>query len=270
MNNMPTMAEHFDWQFHPFSDTWRLSEPFYSAQDQRTAEQSLLLLQHGKSFAVTGASGNGKSTLTEHLIATLDHNYYKTLHIHYGGLQRAALLKTIADQLGVETNGRAIPLLVKLQKHIAALSSDTHPVYPVIMIDDAQLLERESFMDLCSLVVCPPKKTAAASLILVGDEKLAKQIELAVMRPIRSRLTVNFPVGPLDAEESEAFIVYRLEGANAPSDLFEPDALTLLATRCHGNRRNIMNAATLLLTEAYCQKQKTISAQLLMSCELLK
>jgi type II secretory pathway predicted ATPase ExeA len=268
MNN-PTMAEHFGWKVHPFADTWRPSAPFCSSLDKRITDQALLMLQHGKSFAVTGASGNGKSTLMEHLIATLDQNYYKTLHIHYGGLQRAALLKALAEHLGVETNGRAVPLLVKLQKQIAGLAGSSHPVYPVILVDDAQLLERHSFMDLCSLIVCPPKKTAAASLILVGDDMLEKQIQLAVMRSIRSRLTASFGVQPLDEKESRAFIAHRLQGAKAPTDLFEPDALALLAARCHGNRRDIMNAGTLLVAEAYCRAEKTVSAQLLMSCELL-
>ena len=71
------------------------------ARDKRIAEQGVQLLQHGKSFAVTGPSGTGKSTLVEHLLASLDGNYYLGLHIHYGGLQRQALLKAVGDQLGV-------------------------------------------------------------------------------------------------------------------------------------------------------------------------
>jgi ABC-type lipoprotein export system ATPase subunit len=53
------------------------------------------LLQHGKSFAVTGPSGTGKSTLVQHLLENLDANYYHGLYIHYGGLPRTALLKTV-------------------------------------------------------------------------------------------------------------------------------------------------------------------------------
>ena len=70
MSNQPTMAEHFDWQFHPFSDTWRIDPPFYSQRDQRLAHQGLQLLQYGKSFAVTGPSGAGKSTLIRAIMGT--------------------------------------------------------------------------------------------------------------------------------------------------------------------------------------------------------
>ncbi len=270
MTNQPSMAEHFGWQFHPFSDTWKIDPPFYSRRDQRLADQALQLLQHGKSFAVTGPSGAGKSTLIEHLLSNLDANYYLKVHIHYGGLQRSALLRAIGEQLGVETNTRTVPLLVKLQKHIATMATGKPAVHPVIVVDDAQLLARESLMDLCSLIVCPPKKSVAASLIIVGDDMLANQLNLSVMNPIKTRLTVNFPLEPLSEKETEQFVAYRLSHAKAPKDLFELDAVALLAAHCHGHRREIMNVGTLLLSEAYYRKQKTVSAQLFMGCDLLK
>lgn len=267
-NNHQNLAEHFGWKFHPFADTWPLEKPFYSRRDQRIADQGMQLLHHGKSFAVTGPSGAGKSTLVQHLLAHLDANYYHGLYIHYGGLQRTALLKTVGEQLGVETNTRAVPLLVKLQKHIGMMATGKHPVHPVILIDDAQLLERESLLDLCSLIVCPPKKATAASLIIVGDEMLSKQMALSVMTPIRTRMTVNFRIEPLGEEETAQFIAFRLNSAKAPKDLFEPDALALIAAHCHGNRREIMNIGTLLLSEAFYRNEKVVSAELLTESDL--
>lgn len=268
--NRISMAEHFQWHRHPFTDTWRLQAPFCSQRDQRIADQAELLLQQGKSLAVTGPSGAGKSTLVQHLLSNLDVNYYRRVYIHYGGLQRNALLKAVGDQLDVETNTRAVPLLIKLQKHIAGIATATHPIYPVIVIDDAQLMARESLMDLCSLIVCPPQKAAAASLVVVGDEMLAKQLQLAIMTPIRTRLTVNFTMQPLNEQETGQFIAFRLEHAKAPKDLFEPDAIVLIAAHCHGNRREIMNVCTLLLSEAFYSQEKTVNEQTFMNCDLLK
>ena len=268
-SNHQSLAEHFGWKFHPFADTRPMDQPFYSQRDQRIADQSMQLLQHGKSFAVTGPSGAGISTLVQHLLASLDTNYYHGLHVHYGGLQRSALLKTVGEQLGVDTNTRAVPLLVKLQKHIGMMATGKHPVLPVILIDDAQLLERESLMDLCSLIVCPPKKATAASLIIVGDDILAKQMALAVMTPIRTRLTVNFRIEPLSDKETEQFICFRLRCAQTPKDLFEPDALALVAAHCHGNRREIMNLGTLLLSDAFYRNEKMVSAELFTDCDLI-
>lgn len=269
IDNNSTMTEHFGWRVHPFSDTWRMNPPFCTQEDQRITGQILMMLQYGKSIAVTGPSGSGKSTLMEYVLSKLDTNYYCPQYIHYGGLKRSAILKTLAEKFGVEISGRATPLLVKLQKHVSDLSAGDHPVYPVILIDDAQLLERESFKDLCSLIVCPPKKSAAASLIVVGDEYLAQQLELAVMTSIQTRLTGRYRMKPLTEQESEQFVLARLKGADAPKDLFEPDALSLMAAHCHGNRRKIMNFGTLALGEAYFRQEKTVSVELLTGCDLL-
>lgn len=269
-SNPTSMAEYFGWKAHPFCDTWQLDAPFVSSRDQRIGDQAQSMLFYGKSFAITGPSGSGKSTLIHHLLNTLDASYYLPVLIHYGGLQRSAILRAIADKLGVELTGRTLPLLIKLQKHISAVTTGTNPVHPVIVVDDAQLLERESLLDLCSLITAPPRKTTTASLVLIGDETLAKKMELAVMIPIRSRLTVNLRMEPLSEKEIDQFIDYRLEHANAPKDLFEPDTLPLLAAQCRGNRRSIMNLATLLIDEAFYRKEKTISSQLLSHTDLLK
>jgi len=266
--NHSTIADYFGWKNHPFTDTRQLKSPFMGERDKRIMQQALDLLSYGKSFAITGPSGAGKSTLLQHLLLKLDTNYYKPVFIHYGGLQRSGVLRAVADKFGVETAGRAVPLLVKLQKHIASTISGTSPVHPVIVVDDAQHLERESLTDLCSLIVCPPHKTAAASLVIAGDEMLARILGLESMTQIQTRLTANLRMEPLNEKEVARFIAYRLEQAKAPKDLFEPDAISLIAAQCRGNRRKIMNAGTVLLDEALYREEKTINSQLMAGCEL--
>lgn len=268
-NNDITMSEFFGWQRHPFSDAYPLKEPFLSEKERRTVNAANSLVSVGKSMAFAGPSGSGKSTLLQHLFTQLDPNYYRTVLIHYGGLMRNGLLRAVADNLGVETNTRSLPLLMKLQKHILDMSSNQNGRYPVIAVDDAQLLERESLMDLCSMIVSPKKKTSAASLILVGDDHLAQKLDLDLMRPIKTRLTATFPQEPLLESDSQDFIRFRLEQAGAPSDLIMSDAAALIVSHCRGNRRQIMNVATLLLEEAFFRSEKTINSQLVLSCDLI-
>lgn len=267
-NNHVSMAEFFGWKHHPFTDLRPLSEPFMSERDERICHQARSLLDIGKSFAITGPTGAGKSTLVQHILSGLDANYYKTVFIHYGGLKPSGILRAVADKLDVDPQGRSVPLLVKLQNHIASIISGASPVHPVIVVDDAQHLERESLTDLCSLIVCPPHKNAAASLIVVGDETLTKTLKLAIMTQIRTRLTNNLRIEPLSEVETERFIAYRIEKAKAPKDLVEPDALTLMAAHCRGNRREIMNIGTVLIDEAFYRKERTISSQLMAGCDL--
>lgn len=268
-DNRPSMAELFGFHHHPFADTRKNAQPFISDQDARLCDRALSLLACGKSLALCGPCGVGKSTLTGHLVARLDPNCYKPIVLHYAGFNRSGLLRAIADRLGVDTNGRSLPLLVRLQKHLMQLASANHSLYPVIVVDDAQLLERESMLDLCALMVSAEKKTTAASIVLVGDDTLRQRLALNAMAPVASRLTAVFTLDALDEKNSAAFIAHRLTQAKAPAHLFDPNAVDMITAHCRGNRRQIINCATLLLEEAYFRQENTISAQTMLECDLI-
>jgi len=265
----PSMAEFFNWRRHPFTDTYPLKQPFLSRRDERIRLQALSLLANGKSMALIGSSGTGKSTLVHHLIHSLDPHHYRPVLIHYGGLRRSGLLRAVADALGVDPSGRNVPLIVKIHKQISRLRTETNSLFPVFVIDDAQLLERESLLDLCSLMSLPSKSTVAAALILVGDPTLAHSLQLRILDPISTRLTARFQLDSLDEEEAVAFVRFRLQLAQASYELFSLEALALIASHCHGNRRRIMNVGTLLLEEAFLRQEKSVSPQLVLDSDLI-
>jgi type II secretory pathway predicted ATPase ExeA len=259
--------DFFRYSKHPFADTYRLKEPYLGEQDTRFLKTALSLISNGKSFTLSGPAGAGKSTLVRYVLSKLDSNCYRPALVHYGGLLRNGVLKAIADVLGVDTNGRTVPLLIKLQKQIMQMSSENRGVFPVFVIDDAHLMEKESLMDICSLMFNPHRETVAASFILVGDETLDKKLQLQVMAPVRTRLTGNFTLSSLDDKESLEFIQFRLSNAEVEESLFDHDALEIMASHCRGNRRQIMNMGTMLLTEAFYRQEKTISAELIYTCD---
>ncbi len=83
------------------------------------------------------------------------------------------------------------------------------------------------------------------------------------MRPIRARLTTILKLNPMNEFETRLFIESRLENAEAPPDLFSDNALEIIAAFTRGNRRNVMNTATMALEEAYYHETKTITAETL-------
>lgn len=265
----PSLAEFFGWARHPFADTYLLPQPYLGERDQAVLHLAASLLDHGKSFALCGPAGAGKSTLLRHLQETLDPNFFHPVFLPYGGLNRAGVLRALADALGVETSSRAIPLLVKLQKQLDALASQQGRRHAVLIIDDAQMLERESLFDLCALLMGQGRPTVAASLVLAGDEALHKSLQLHVLAAVRSRLASLFACEPLTDQESQDFLLARLAAAKAPPQLFDRDVRQLLAAHCRGNRRALMNAGLLLLAEAFRRREKTVGAELAVSSGLL-
>lgn len=261
-----SLSEFFGFRHHPFSDTWTIKTPFVPEKDTLLARKCASLLSCGKSFAVTGPSGSGKSTFIQQMIATLDHHNYLPVHIHYGGLKRSAVIRAIADAMGIDSSGRT-PMLVKIQKHILETASQQKPIYPVFIMDDAQLMERETMMDLCSLMASPQKR-ASASLCLIGDENLSRTLRLHVMTPVRSRMTCVFPMEPLGEMESRDFIYFRLKASGASPNLFDSEAVDLVCSHSRGNRRLIMNICTMLIEESFARNEKVIGPQIFLSLEL--
>ena len=260
-----TQADFFAWRTHPFADTQtKFATSYLASQDQKLVRQGLSLLSLAKSFALTGDSGLGKTTLISQVINQLDSHHYLPLLLAYGGLNRSAVLRTLAEQLGVDPSGRA-PLLVKLQKHFRDLREQPNAAFPIIFIDDAHYLERETLLDLCALLNLPGKGIAAAAMVLIGHPALTQCLKLHLMAPVRTRITATFPMEPLDEPSCLDFLKHRIQLAKAPQDLFDTEALNLLASTSRGNRRELVNLATLALEEAFVQQQKTIGVQLLLS-----
>ncbi len=259
--------DYFDWKYHPFADTYLQRQLWIPPRDRKQLETIKRLLHNGKSMALCGPSGAGKTTLVHALMGELDKNSYRPVLIPYAGHPRNGLTRILADTLGVETKGRGMPLITKVQQHLEAMITGANPRHPVIIIDDAQLLENESLWDLCSLLFQTAKQTVAASLILVGDDRLVKSLELYVLMPIRTRLTTVMKLQPMSEQQTRLFIENRLKNGDAPPDLFAKEAIEILAAYTRGNRRKIMNAATMALEEAYYRQEKSITAETLYDAE---
>ena len=62
----------------------------------------------------------------------------------------------------------------------------------------------------------------------------------------------------------------RAEAAKAPEDLFDTESVALFSSHCRGNRRQLMNIATLLLDEAFYRQEKTIGSHLILENDLIE
>lgn len=266
INKLP-MGDFFGFKYHPFADSYRQRKLFLPQRDERQLQAIKRLLLAGKSVALCGPSGSGKTTLIHALLGELDRNIFRPALLPYAGHSRNGIARLLAETLGVDTRGRGLPLIARTQQHIEDMLNGTSPRHPVIIVDDAQRLENDSLWDLSSLLFQTAKPTSAASLLMVGDETLTKRLDLHILAPIRSRLTGIIKSHLLNEFESRLLLEHRLKNAAAPDKLFDEDALDIITAYSRGNRRGLMNNATMALEEAYYHEQKTITAELLYNSE---
>lgn len=253
--------EVFSYRYPPFADTFEIQKPFQSTTEKLILSRAVTFIRQGKSLAIYGEAGAGKSMLLKSMISQLDTKTYRIAAIPYGGLKPSAILRELCESLAIDTSGRKT-LLPRLQKDFQR--TENKP-FPVLIIDDAHTMENQSFIDLCSLLHDAKSRTAAASLILIGQSVLRKKLKLDIFAPVRTRLACQLKLDNLSIDEAKEFIQYRLEVAQAPENIFHEQALECIAADCGGNRRTIMNLSALCLEETAQRKEKVVTADIVNS-----
>lgn len=263
-DQIPTALQFFGYRYPPFADTFEIHTPYLSDAEGLMLQRTIALLRQGKSVAIYGEAGTGKSMLVKSIVAQLDTKEFRVAPIPYGGMKPPSILQDLCDEFDIDTTGRK-NLRSKLADDFQRTADKP---FPVMVIDEAHEMQRPSFLDLCSLLYDARKRTAAASLVLVGQPVLKKLLELDVFAPVKTRLTCMFPMPKFSIDDVKEFIAFRLKLAEAPAGIFDDDALHCLATDAKGNRRILMNLAALCLEEAARRNDKVVTAEIVTAIAL--
>jgi type II secretory pathway predicted ATPase ExeA len=253
-----TAMQFFGLPYPPFADTFEVQEPFLCDSESLIVQRIVTLLRQGRSCALFGEAGSGKSMLIKAIAQQFDSKEYRIAHVPYGGLKPGAIIRDLCDEFDIDTTGRK-----NLLSRIALdFKRDNQKPFPVIVIDEAHEMEKQSFFDLCALLHEAKTRTASAAMVLVGQPVLKKILELDIYMPVRTRLTCMFSMPKLSIDEAQNFIRYRLNIAHVKEPLFEEDALKCLAVDTKGNKRVLMNMAALSLEEAARRNEKVIASEI--------
>jgi type II secretory pathway predicted ATPase ExeA len=256
--NTPNASQFFNYRYPPFADTFEIHDPWQSASDTLMTQRALALIRQGKSLAIYGEAGTGKSMLVKAIADQLDIKTYRIAMVPYGGLKPSVIMRELCEAFGIDVSGRK-SCLCRLAKNFQRTTDNP---FPVIIIDDAHTMLNQSFIDLCSLLHDAKSRTSASSIILIGQPVLKKMIELDIFAPVRTRLACLFMMPRLTHEETIEFIQFRLKIAQANQNIFDEQAMECIAADANGNRRIIMNIATLCLEEAARRKEKIITTEI--------
>jgi type II secretory pathway predicted ATPase ExeA len=253
-----TSSEFFSYRYPPFSDTFEIHEPFLTDHEELIVQRALALIRQGKSMAIYGEAGTGKSMLIKTITNELDSKSYRIAIAPYGGLKPAVILRELCEAFDIDVAGRK-NCLCRLAKNF---EREADKPFPVIIIDDAHTMQNQSFFDLCSLLHDAVSRTSAASLILVGQPVLKKMLELDIFAPVRTRLACMFMTQRLTSEQVHDFISFRLNSADADKNMFDVEAVECINADTNGNRRVVMNVAAMCVEEAARRKEKVVTHEI--------
>ncbi|MCK4620902.1 MAG: AAA family ATPase [Desulfuromonadales bacterium] len=253
-------TDYFNFEREPFSNA--PNEKFYFNSEQHN--QALLRLKYSvdsnKGLAVlVGGIGTGKTTLARRMLDELPIEQYESslLVMIHSGITPEWLLSRICMQLGVK-NPDGSPLKMLKQLYARLLQIDKEGRKAVVLIDEAQMLQTrelmEEFRGLLNLEI-PDKKLL--NILFFGLPELDEIMRLD--EPLAQRVAFKCNLKPLSAEESEAYINYRLQVAGCRKTPFETAVLPLIHKLSGGVPRLINTICDNALFETYLRRESEVT-----------
>jgi hypothetical protein len=130
-------------------------------------------------------------------------------------------------------------------------------------VDEAQNLTLPALEEVRMLSNLETEKSKLIQIVLVGQPDLREKLGQAELEQLRQRVTVSYHLGPLDAEDTSAYINHRLRRAAAGAPLeFPPDVSAVVHQRSGGVPRLINVICDAVLLFGYGADRRTIDMPL--------
>jgi type II secretory pathway predicted ATPase ExeA len=204
---------------------------------------------------LTAESGCGKSTVLGCLARDLDATAYLVVYASLSTLSPFSLLSSLVAKLGLRARRFKGETAQDLIAHFRGLAKRT-----VVVIDEAHLLPDSSLEDLRLLTSESLDKKSPFALILAGQPLLRERLAEPQHYALAQRITVRVRLRTLTDSEVALFLDKHMRASGAKSNLFEPDAVTLVFQHSRGIPRLAQNLALGALLAAANGGKKIVDA----------
>ncbi len=207
---------------------------------------------------ISGEIGSGKTTLIRHLLNQLDEDVAIGLisNTHYAF---GELLSWVCSAFSIEQGGKDKVSLYQAFVDFM-LEEFAKGKRTVLIVDEAQNMDVNTLEELRVLSNINADKDQLLQLILVGQPELRDTLRLPELEQLSQRVSVDFHLNALDADETDAYIQHRLKVAGGNIDLFEPDARQSIYEHSDGVPRIINNLCETALIYGFASQATKIDA----------
>jgi putative secretion ATPase (PEP-CTERM system associated) len=207
---------------------------------------------------LTGEVGSGKTTLIRELI---DKHYEQTVlsKIFNTRATSEQLLAMINDDFGLPTKGKEkVSLIRDLNDFL--IDQYARGNHPILIIDEAQNLAPDLLEEVRMLSNLETSDSKLLQIILVGQPELRDILSAPDLRQLRQRIGISCHLQALSREETEQYIMHRLEVAGKASAVdFLPESLDVVFRYSKGIPRLINIICDFLMLSAFAEETKAIS-----------
>ena len=235
---------------------------FYSSRGHKRAQAYLQygLYQNEGFIVLTGEVGAGKTTLIRSLLTELDSKKVVATQLVSTQLDADNLLRAVATAFGIAVRDQdKAGVLALLEAHLLRLVQENRKA--LLIVDEAQNLTPAAVEELRMLSNFQVGNRALLQSFLVGQPQLRDLMRSAGMQQLRQRVTAAYHLGPLDKDETRAYIEHRLKHAGWDEDpRFDPAVFPAIHAHTGGIPRRINTLCTRILLAAYLAEKHAVSA----------
>jgi len=161
---------------------------------------------------------------------------------------------------GLEPSGKRAIMFRRLKERILHLSR-TGKRHPVLMIDEASLLNNDILREIRLLTNFDMDSYNAMTLILCGQESFLQKFGLSILEPLANSITISVTLSGLKKEETFSYIEQRLQATGANTGLFTKNALSLIHDASAGILRTINSIANGALPNAWYARSPQVETE---------
>ena len=222
-------------------------------------------LAQGEGFiVVTGDIGAGKTTLTGHLMDTIDPARVAAVRIVSTQVEGDDMLRLVAQGFGLPTEGVAkAQLLDRIERHLFETGRGGRRA--LLVIDEAQALPTSALEELRMLSNFTAGGHALMQIFLLGQPEFRDRLANAPgLEQLRQRVIATHHLDPMLADETKPYLEHRLRQVGwTGRPVFTDGACTALHAASGGVPRKLNTLATRALLMGAIEDASTIDEGLI-------
>ena len=250
-------APFFGLNKEPFSIAPDPRFLFMSEQHREALAHLLYGLSGGGGFVLlTGEIGAGKTTVCRCFLEQVP-PHCAVAYVFNPKLTAIELLQTVCHEFGIAAPAETS----SLKAHVDALNSFLLGLHAqgrqaVLVIDEAQALSADVLEQLRLLTNLETTERKLLQIVLIGQPELRSMLARPELEQLAQRVIARYHLGPLNLDETQAYIRHRLAVAGPNAALpFDQAALARIHRLSGGVPRRINLLADRALLGAYTQIQ---------------
>lgn len=248
----------------PFKTSPDLSMFYKHGSRQEILDALVYTIDRGDGIVkVTGEVGSGKTMLLRLLANELSANF-EIIYINSPNLSATDMLLYISSELAInfERGVHKFDVTNAIKCKLLELHASNRRV--VMLVDEAQSMTFDALEELRLLSNLETESDKLLQMVLFGQPELDIALANERVRPLKSRISYNIFVPPLNADEVMAYLNYRVRKSGYSGlDLFDSKVSKKLCKLSSGLPRTINVIADKALMATFGANDTTVKSKYL-------